>query len=260
MTSMRSKIVSGFLGFVVAISAISIDAGPAMAGVSSSGGGGHVSSSGGGSSGGGRAVQAPSNSGGGRAVQAPSNSGGGSSNKAPSNSGGGSSNKAPSGGRNVNAPSNSNGKAVPLTSSQVVKNPPTTRVSIPPTARASGSSYSYGGTTWNYSRASYHSYYMTYHGGYPTYGSVEYWSLYNSPWYAPNYALYGNSWYHKPYPLGYVLSSGEFVPVANQAPVVHHSSHVLLFVLIGLAVLLLVGVGVFVYMRKPKASTYGRDI
>lgn len=247
MNSMRKNIASMALALVATISVVGASAAPAFAStqsvsiiaashISARGGGG------GGSSSGGRGVQAPSNSGGSR-VQS------GTGAKAPSGS---------SAGRNAQAPSNSSGRAMPLTSSSVVRNAPTTRVNVPATARASGSSYSYAGHSYSYSQASYHNYYTTYHGGYPLMGTVAYWTLFNSPYYAPNYSLFGNPWYHHAYPVGYNLSSGEFVPVAQVST---GPSAGTIFLWIFLILLAAAAVyGLIMYFGRKKSPSYGGRI
>ena len=199
-----------------------------------------------------------SGGGGGRAVSAPSNSGGSKSYSPPRSgiSGGG----GTTGGRGVLAPSNSGGRAAPLSSRTVIVNPPSSRVSVPSTARASGSSYSSGGHTWNYSQASYHNYYTTYHGGYPLFGSAAYWTLYDSPYYAPNYLLAGNPWFHHSYPGGYVLQNGEIVPVSSNTSLGSSIMSTVMWigaVIIGVF-LILVLIGYFGNRRNR--SNYGRGI
>jgi hypothetical protein len=223
---------------------------------SGSSGGGSTRSGSGSGSGGGRNVQAPSNSGGQKTTN-----GGGRNVQAPSNSGGQKTTNG--GGRNVQAPSNSGGKSMPLTSNKVVVNPPSSRLSVPTNARASGSSsYSYQGHSYTYSQASYHSYYSQYHGGYPVLGSSAYWTLYDSPYYAPNYLLFGNPWYHHAYPDGLILSNGEFVPAAYSQSASHSSALAIVFGVIALVFVLALVAGLVLYYmkRRTPTDTFGRGI
>jgi hypothetical protein len=147
-----------------------------------------------------------------------------------------------------------------LPSKTVIVNPPTTRVSVPASTRASGSSYSNGGHTWTYSQASYHNYYTTYHGGYPLFGSSAYWTLYDIPYYAPNYLLAGNPWYHHAYPGGYVLQNGEIVPMSSNtslgSSIVSTILWVILWIVVAFLVLALVG---FLISRRNRTN-YGRGV
>jgi len=111
-------------------------------------------------------------------------------------------------GRSVTAPKVTGNKAPAATSG---------KVTIPKTARASGSSYSDGGHTYTYSRSTYTTYYTTYHGGYPSYGTSLYWTLLNDPFYYPNYGNVFSPWYNHGYPAGYVVTNGEFIPVASSS-------------------------------------------
>lgn len=216
--------------------------------------GGHVSGGGGrgGSSGGGRGT---GGSGGSTRVGSGSGSNpgtGGRGVKPPSGSGG---KVTGTGGRAVKVPSNSGGKSVPLGSKYVIVNPPTSKLSVSSSTRASGKTYSSGGSTWTYSRASYHSYYTTYHGGYPLYGSTDYWTLYDSPYYAPNYRLVGNPWYGHSYPAGYILSNGEFVPVNSGSS---SAGMIVLYVFLGLiALAALVFGSMYLIGRRNGRTNYG---
>lgn len=52
----------------------------------------------------------------------------------------------------------------------------------------------------------------------PRYGTPAYFVLLNDPFYYPNYQIPGSPWYGHPYPLGYTVSNGYFVPVSSSTP------------------------------------------
>jgi len=88
-------------------------------------------------------------------------------------------------------------------------------VALPRAARASGSSYTVPGTNtvYAYQRPSYWQNVTT-----PRYGTPAYFVLLNDPFYYPNYQIPGSPWYGHPYPVGYTVSNGYFVPVSSPAP------------------------------------------
>jgi hypothetical protein len=67
--------------------------------------------------------------------------------------------------------------------------------------KVTGSTYTVPGHTYTYTSTTH--YYTEFNGGYPLYGSLLYWILFNDPYYYPNYFLFGNPWYHHPYPKGF---------------------------------------------------------
>jgi len=88
-------------------------------------------------------------------------------------------------------------------------------VSLPRSARASGSSYTVPGadTVYTYQQPSYWQRVIS-----PRYGTSAYFVLLNDPFYYPNYHIPGSPWYSHPYPLGYTVSNGYFVPVSSPTP------------------------------------------
>jgi len=88
-------------------------------------------------------------------------------------------------------------------------------VSLPRSARASGSSYTVPGadTVYTYQQPSYWQRVIS-----PRYGTSAYFVLLNDPFYYPNYHIPGSPWYGHPYPLGYTVSNGYFVPVSSPTP------------------------------------------
>lgn len=87
---------------------------------------------------------------------------------------------------------------------------------------AGGRNYHVPGTstTYHYRVTTYHSYYTTYHGGYlgyyPPLGSSMYWTLWNDPFYYPNYITVGSPWYGHPTPVGYNISNNELIAVHHK--------------------------------------------
>jgi hypothetical protein len=103
----------------------------------------------------------------------------------------------------------------------------TRAISVSRSTRVSGSRYSVDGATYTYESASYwHSVSR------PAYGTRAYWTVYNDPFYYPNYLLPGNPWYGHAYPVGYYVSDGYFMPVSSGA-----SAGLIVGVVIGVLVL-----------------------
>jgi hypothetical protein len=88
-------------------------------------------------------------------------------------------------------------------------------VSLPRSARASGSSYTVPGTdtVYAYQQPSYWQRVIS-----PRYGTPAYFVLLNDPFYYPTYQIPGSPWYGHPYPLGYTVSNGYFVPAGSPTP------------------------------------------
>ena len=109
---------------------------------------------------------------------------------------------------------------VPLNTGSLVTRGRVTAVSahaltLSRSARASGSSYAVPGTdtVYTYQQPSYWQSVIS-----PRYGTPAYFVLLNDPFYYPNYHIPGSPWYSHPYPLGYTVSNGYFVPVGSSTP------------------------------------------
>ena len=109
---------------------------------------------------------------------------------------------------------------VPLNTGSLVTRGRVTAVSahaitLSRSARASGSSYTVPGTdtVYTYQRPSYWQSVIR-----PRYGTPAYFVLLNDPYYYPNYQIPGSPWFGHPYPVGYTVSNGYFVPVGSPTP------------------------------------------
>ena len=109
---------------------------------------------------------------------------------------------------------------VPLNTGSLVSRGRATAVSahaitLSRSARAAGSSYTVPGTdtVYTYQRPSYWQSVIS-----PRYGTPAYFVLLNDPYYYPNYQTPGSPWFGHPYPLGYTVSNGYFVPVGSSTP------------------------------------------
>lgn len=126
-------------------------------------------------------------------------------------------------------------------STSYTRTAPTRPIPVTRSTTVSGSSFTAPGTSYTYH---YHStsYYAGYHGGYPLFGSSAYWTLWNDPYYMPNYSMFGNPWYHHSYPSGYLVTDGQLIPV-------HHSHVGLVVTILVIGLVLLV---VILVLRRRK--------
>lgn len=154
-------------------------------------------------------------------------------------------------GANVNGPARTS--RVPVNTGSLVTSGRATavstgRVSISSTARASGSSYKVPSTSvvYQYESADY----WTSHA-LPRRGTSAYFVVLNDPYYFGNYGDPLSPWYNHAYPVGYVVSNGEFVP----AP-----SHIgeIIGLIVGIVVLLIVLFVVVPRLMSRRPKPYGR--
>lgn len=155
-------------------------------------------------------------------------------------------------GRATSAPTRTGTKVVASTVRNTTQ-PTKGAIRISKDTVAGGKTYKVPGTTkvYHYDRTVYVGYYNRYDGGYPTYGTPLYWTLWNDPFYYPNYVTVGSPWYGHPTPVGYRINDGQLIST-------QHSGTPWMTIFICLLVLLAVAAGAFYIVRRAAEQRANR--